>query len=90
MESISSSMGFFQPMNSEDFASNFSSACEEQYHLPRRVETGGTESPLFIGKLGRYAQVSSPKPSGFLKTLFFGKNIKPYAVEGCTLCACLL
>ena len=64
MESISSSMGFFQPMNSEDFASDFSSACEEQQYLPRRVETGGAESPLFVGKLGRYVQVSSPMPSG--------------------------
>ena len=64
MESMSSSMGFFQPMNSEDFASNFSSACEQQHHLPQRVETGGTESPLFVGKLGRYVQVRSPKPSG--------------------------
>lgn len=58
MESVSSSMGF-APMNSETFAGNFAGACAEPLEPPRRAQASGAESPLYVGNLGKYVQVSS-------------------------------
>ena len=59
MESVSSSMGF-SPMNSEAFAGNFADACAEPHEPLKRAQATAAESPLYVGNLGKYVQVSYP------------------------------
>lgn len=52
-----SSMAFSQPMNSEDFASNFSTAWEASEEPSGMGPATVTEPAPFVGNLGRYVQV---------------------------------